>query len=234
MHSSTIANTQEHFCYKIANSVFANVFDVETDKELIEGLIEHTGLTATEVARKAGLAVTTLTRPLNKPVKHQLSKATIDKLRLAYPDFWSKEPDFPEVDSKRAYLPVEIMPSFAGMGGGGTGEGDIEHALVPRTLVEDELRAKPEDLLVIEARGTSMKPDFEHGDQILIDKRDTNTAQPGAFALWDGDAYVVKMVERLPGGRLRVFSRDKDLTPHEYEAEEVMIMGRPVWFGRRL
>lgn len=234
MHSSTIANTQEHFCYKIANSILANAFDVETDKELIEGLVEHTGLSATEVARKAGLAVTTLTRPLNQPVKHKLSKSTIDKLRLTYPDFWAEEPDIPSVDPKRSYLPVEIMPSFAGMGGGGTGEGDIEHALVPRSLVEDELRAKPDDLLVIEARGTSMRPDFEHGDQILIDKRDTNTAQPGAFALWDGDAYVVKMVERLPGGRLRVFSRDKDLTSHEYEAEDVTIMGRPVWFGRRL
>lgn len=229
-----IANLQEQFCKGIANGVFANAATVETDKELIEGLVKHTGLTATELARKAGLAVTTLTRPLNQPVKHQLSKATIDKLRLTFPSFWSESPDLPQADPERAYLPVEILPSYAGMGGGGTGDGDIEHALVPRRMVEDELRAKPADLLIIEARGTSMAPDFLHGDQILIDRRDTNTAQPGAFALWDGDAYVVKMVERIPGGRLRVFSRDKDLTAYEYDADDIRIMGRPVWFGRQL
>jgi hypothetical protein len=148
-----------------------------------------------------------------------------------------EEPDLPPVDPQRSYLPVEILPSYAGMGGGGSGEGDVEHALVSRSLIEDELHAKATDLLVIDARGTSMEPEFEHGDQILIDRRDKNTAQPGAFALWDGDAYVIKMVERVPqtqGARLRVFSRDKDLSAHEYDAEDLTIMGRPVWFGRRL
>lgn len=144
--------------------------------------------------------------------------------------------DLPEVDGQRAYLPVEVLPSFGGMGGGGTGEGDLETALVPRHLVEDELRAKPADLLLIEARGSSMEPDFQHGDQILIDKRDTNPAQPGVFALWDGDAYVIKLVERLPQRRgwLRIFSRDKDLSSYEVEVDQISIMGRPVWFGRRL
>jgi len=236
MHSSTIANAQEHFCNKIANGNLANAARVETDKELIEGLIAHTGKTATEIARKAGLAVTTLTRPLNQPVKHQLSKATIEKLRETFPGYWAQEPDLPDAPAGRDYLPVAILPSFAGMGGGGTGEGDIEHALVPRRLVEDELRAKPSDLIVIEARGTSMAPDFLHGDQILIDQRDRNTAQPGAFALWDGDAYVVKMVERVPlhPGRYRVFSNDERFSAYEVDEENIRIMGRPVWFGRRL
>ena len=149
-------------------------------------------------------------------------------------DGYTEQADLPEVPADRDYLPVDILPSFAGMGGGGTGEGDIERAMISRRLVEDELNARPSDLLVIEARGTSMRPDFEHGDQILIDQRDKNTAQPGAFALWDGDAYLIKMVERLPGGRLRIFSRDRDLSSFEYDADEVTIMGRPVWFGRRL
>lgn len=151
-------------------------------------------------------------------------------------DGYHETADLPDVDSARAYLPVEVLPSFGGMGGGGTGEGDLETALVPRRLVEDELRAKPADLLLIEARGSSMEPDFQHGDQILIDKRDKNPAQPGVFALWDGDAYVIKLVERVPQKRgwLRIFSRDKDLSAYEVDLEQVTIMGRPVWFGRRL
>lgn len=152
-------------------------------------------------------------------------------------DGYREVADLPETDPQRDYVPVEVLPSFGGMGGGGSGEGDVETGLVPRRLVEDELRAKPTDLLLIEARGSSMSPDFLHGDQILIDKRDQNTAQPGVFALWDGDAYVIKLVERVPGTSgqtYRIRSRDKDLTSYEVEAEEVIIMGRPVWFGRRL
>ena len=146
------------------------------------------------------------------------------------------EADLPTPPAERAYLPVEILPSYGGMGGGGTGEGDNQIALIPRHLVEDELRAKPTDLLLIEARGESMMPDFHHGDQILIDKRDCNPVQPGAFALWDGDGYVVKLVERIPRqeGRYRIFSANGRFSAYDVAADEVRIIGRPVWFGRRL
>lgn len=233
-----IANLQVQSCKAIANSIFANAFDVDSDRELIEALTKWAGASATEVARRAGLTPSTLTRPLNHPVKHRLSTPTIAKLREAFPKFpgFGEHPDLPEAPSGRDYLPVEVLPSFGGMGGGGSGEGDVERALVPRRLIEDELRAKPADLLLIDTRGSSMEPDFRHGDQILIDRRDTNTAQPGAFALWDGDAYVIKFVERVPSQRgvLRIFSANDRFSAYEVDAEQVRIMGRPVWFGRRL
>lgn len=143
--------------------------------------------------------------------------------------------DMPGNDD-RDYLAVEVLPSFAGMGGGGSGEGDAGVGLVPRRLVEDELRAKPSDMLLIDVRGDSMEPDFQHGDQILIDRRDTDPLQPGSFALWDGDGYVVKLVERVPQRRgwYRIFSANGRYSPYEVDAEEIRIMGRPVWFARRL
>lgn len=134
------------------------------------------------------------------------------------------------------YMSVEVLPSFAGMGGGGSGEGDRQEALIPRSLIEDELKARPTDLILIEARGESMAPDFLHGDQILIDKRDRNPVQPGAFALWDGDGYVVKLIERVPQKRgfYRIFSVNNRFSAYEVSEDQVRIMGRPVWFGRRL
>lgn len=136
----------------------------------------------------------------------------------------------------RSYLAVEVLPSFAGMGGGGSGEGERATALVSRALIEQELHARPNDLIILEARGDSMEPDFQHGDQILIDKRDCNPVQPGPFALWDGDGYVVKLVERIPQRRgwYRVFSANGRYAAYEVQEAEIQIMGRPVWFGRRL
>lgn len=211
---------------------------VESDIQLVRDLIQWTGTNAYQVSKRIGVANTTLNRFANGSAKGRLHRDTIAKLREAYPDFpgFEVDADLPPVVGGADYLPVDVLPSYAGMGGGGTGEGDHEQALIPRALVEDELRAKPSDLLLIEARGESMMPDFMHGDQILIDKRDNNPVQPGAFALWDGDGYVVKLVERVPRerGRYRIFSANDRFSAYEVGEDEIRIMGRPVWFGRRL
>ena len=240
MTISNIASMQEQKCNKIANGIFANHFCMESpenDKELIQALSEWVGASPSEVARRSGLAVSTLTRPLNQPVKFRLSTPTLAKLRDAFPEFpgWAGEVEA-DNDNRRDYLAIDVLPSYAGMGGGGSGEGEVQTGLVPRAFVENELRAKPTDLLLIEARGQSMEPDFLHGDQILIDKRDCNPIQPGSFALWDGDGYVIKLVERIPHkpGWYRIFSANGRYSSYEVDAEQITIMGRPVWFARRL
>lgn len=217
---------------------FANGGGMSGDRELIIALGGYTGLSASEMARKAGLTPSTLTRPLNQPVKHQLSTPTLNKLRETFPDFPSfrSAPDLPAVAQERAYVAIDILPTFAGMGGGGTGEGEVEKGLVPRYLIEDVFRGTPQDFVLIRTRGDSMFPDLEHDDEVLCDKRDTSPVQPGPFAIWDAEdeAYVVKNVEKLPGGRFRIFATNPKYTPHEVSREETHILGRPVWFGRRL
>jgi phage repressor protein C with HTH and peptisase S24 domain len=158
----------------------------------------------------------------------------------ASPPTIANTPDLPEVDSARDYVSVEVLPTFAGMGGGGTGEGDAPSALVSRSLVEQELRARPEDLLLIDVRGDSMLDPatgkgFAHGDQLLVDRRDRNPRQPGPFALWYDDGYVVKNVEIIRAeGKLRIFSNNPAYSDDKVAPEDVNIMGRPVWFARRL
>ncbi len=147
-----------------------------------------------------------------------------------------KTPDLPVVDPQQDYEAVEILPTFGGAGGGGSGDADRGTALVPRALIRDVLRGKPTDFLVINVRGDSMEPDFRHGDQLLIDKRDNSPAQPGPFALWDGEwgEYVVKNVERSQAGEVRIFSSNTKYSDSVAESEQTRIIGRPVWFGRRL
>ena len=122
------------------------------------------------------------------------------------------------------------------MGGGGNGDGEQTVAKLPRNLIEDQLHGRPRDFELIDVRGDSMTPDFHHGDQILIDKRDRDPRQPGAFALWDDDGYVIKLVERVPGkkGWYKVFSANPRYSSYEVEENEATIRGRPVWFARRL
>ncbi len=211
---------------------------IDEDIRLVRELVKWTDSNVAQIAKRIGVANTTLNRFAKGNAQNRLHRDTLEKLRAAFPDFpgFEVSADLPSGYSNPEYLAVEVLPSFAGMGGGGSGEGDQGQALIPRSLIEDELRANPSDLLLIEARGESMLPDFLHGDQILIDKRDRNPVQPGSFALWDGDGYVVKLVERVPHrpGFYRIFSVNSRYSAYEVEADQVRIMGRPVWFGRRL
>src|SRR5690606_16401904 len=148
---------------------------------------------------------------LNHDVSFALSKPTLTKLKARYPNFpgWrNQESDLPDSDPEMAYVSVEVLPTYAGAGGGGTGDDDRKTALVSRALVEGELRGGAADFVLVPIRGDSMEPDFYQGDQVLCDKRDRSPAQPGPFAIWDGEwgEYVIKNVERIEGGRVRMFS----------------------------
>lgn len=132
---------------------------------------------------------------------------------------------------------IRLLPTFVGLGGGGTGEGDEGQISFSRDLIENELRVPPERLLAMVAEGNSMEPDFKGGDQILVDTRRTSLAQPGAFCLWDGDGHVVKFLERVQGSdppKVRVISANQIYEPTERLVDEINLVGRVIWFGRRV
>lgn len=196
--------------------------------------LQATKTSQADLARFLGISPDKMSKSLSG--ERRLTAEEWDGVRNFFQSRLYLSADTPDADPQRSFVSIKIMPSFAGMGGGGNGEGEPEYGMVPLRLVRDELRAKPADLLLIEARGDSMEPDFQHGDQILIDLRDRNPIQPGPFALFDGDAYVIKLVERVPGKRgcYRVFSSNSRYSPYEIEEDEQTILGRPVWFARRL
>lgn len=132
---------------------------------------------------------------------------------------------------------IKLLPTFVGLGGGGTGEGDEGQISFSRDLIENELRVPADSLLAMVAEGNSMEPDFHGGDQILVDTRRKSLAQPGAFCLWDGDGHVVKFLERIPDtepARVRVISANNIYEPTERLADEINLVGRVIWFGRRV
>lgn len=211
---------------------------IENDIRMVQDLVKFTGLSVAAMSRRIGVANTTLNRFNNGTASTRLHRDTLARLKQAWPDFpgFGAEADLPTAPALRDYVEVDILPTYAGAGGGGTGEGDVETALIPRVLIEDVLRGKAADFLLIDIRGDSMEPDFRHGDQLLVDRRDRSWTQPGPFAIWDGEyeEYVVKNLERAEGGQVRIFSSNTKYSPRLISSEETRVIGRPVWFGRRL
>jgi phage repressor protein C with HTH and peptisase S24 domain len=203
------------------------VADTDLIHRLKEARIPHS-----KIAKALGRSQPSATRLLNG--QRALKVDDVPKLE-ALLRHWVPDPDVHANDEETiSYVPINVMPTYAGMGGGGTGEGEQEKALVPRYLIEGILRGRQQNFVLVRVRGDSMEPDFRHDDELLVDLRDVSPTQPGPFALWHDDAYVVKNVERMIDGRLRIFSTNPKYQTVEQPLDNTRIIGRPVWFGRRL
>jgi phage repressor protein C with HTH and peptisase S24 domain len=183
-----------------------------------------------KIAAALGRAQPAATRLLNG--QRSLKADEVPKLEALLAQ-WQPDPLVPANDETISYVPIDVMPTYAGMGGGGTGEGEQERALVPRYLIEGILRGRAHNFMLVRVRGDSMEPDFRHDDELLVDLRDTSPTQPGPFALWHEDGYVVKNIERVDN-LVRIFSSNPKYKAVEQATEQTRIIGRPVWFGRRL
>lgn len=118
---------------------------------------------------------------------------------------------------------------------------DAEHKIgvwhFPRRYVVDEMRLSPGQLAVVEVEGDSMFPTLSSGDRVMIDHHDKNPAKPGIYAIWDSGATVVKRLERIPASdppMVVLISDNKNHNAYTVLEEYVKIIGRVVWYARRL
>ncbi|MDY0241647.1 MAG: S24 family peptidase [Rhodospirillaceae bacterium] len=142
---------------------------------------------------------------------------------------------------------------YAGMGGGGVystecnqtdefgntiAADNVRHLWdLPVNYVRYELRVSPEKASIIEVKGDSMAPTLTSGDRVMIDTSDTSPTPPGLFAVWDGTGVVVKRVEpvhRSDPPAIRLISDNEKHQPYECTTEEAQIIGRVIWFARRI
>lgn len=133
--------------------------------------------------------------------------------------------DVPEYDIKVA------------AGGGYVIDAENEKGLwsFSRDYIVTELRLNPQSLSIVEVTGDSMEPKLMPGDRILVNHADTNPSPPGIFALWDGYGLVVKKVQRVHGtDRLLLISENTTYPPYEVLMDEITIVGRVRWCGRRM
>jgi phage repressor protein C with HTH and peptisase S24 domain len=138
------------------------------------------------------------------------------------------------------YLPLIDVSAAAG-GGAIVGEG--EHAVDALAFKADwirrELHVAPEDLRLIYVEGDSMEPDLRAGDIILVDHTDTLARREGIYVIRMDGALLVKQLQRLPGGAVKVISRNPTYEPFTIPTVKIeepngfAVLGRVVWACRR-
>lgn len=95
----------------------------------------------------------------------------------------------------------------------------------------------PDRLSVVRVTGDSMEPTLFDGDEIMVDTGDRDERlRDGIYVIRIDDVVKVKRLSRAPGrGRVSVVS-DNAAYPRfdDVALEDVGIVGRVVWAGRRL
>jgi len=140
------------------------------------------------------------------------------------------------------YAQIPLLNVRARGGGNGTlneGERAVDSLAFKEDWIRRELRVLPSDLRLIYVEGDSMEPDLRSGDIILIDHTDTTARREGIYVLRMDGALLVKTLQRLPGGVLRVLSKNELYEPFSVTAADVerggdfAVIGRVVWACRR-
>lgn len=144
-----------------------------------------------------------------------------------------------DLDVPPGYAAIPMLRVHPGMGGFGNGADDDlgPPQLVPTSLIEGELRGQPLDFLMMEVDGPSMEPVLFSGDRVIVDRRRLNPSQPAVFCLYDGFGITVKWVERVPHSEPPKFllsSENARFKAYEVLADEARLIGRVVWFARRM
>lgn len=105
-----------------------------------------------------------------------------------------------------------------------------------RLADRESARRPPAHVDEIDVRGDSMVPVLHDGDSIRVDRADAHDRlRDGIYVLRTGDGVVVKRVSLRPGRRALVSSDNDAYAPWpECDAAALDIVGRVIWFGRRL
>ena len=213
---------------------------LELDRRLLNALSQFSGTTPSRMAIEAGLAATTILRPINGTATSRLSAPTLEKLRGRYPDF----PGWPEFLGSGAISPadpdlVAIDEIDLRYGLGATyvdGPVETQKRVFSRSWLRHFTRSAPDHLFWTAGDGDSMEPTIRSGEIVLIDTAQKIVRMSGGiWAVTIGEMGMIKRVH-VPGkSQLQLLSdngREPPIIP--ITDDELQIIGRVVAVVRRL
>jgi len=224
---------------------------LEADAAFVREFCRWAQLTPSALAKRIGVAATTLLRPYNGTATTRLSQPTLDKMRARFPDYpgWTRElpdhlgmlgfrPDPEERPGELVYIrSVEI--SLA-MGEGALVDDFPSTGLVPFNLdfVRSVTSAPIDKLVIMTGHGESMEPTLLRSDLLMFDTSDRGLRISDAiWAFHYAGGGMVKRLRRVRESgrdRLLILSDNPAVPPQCADIEDIHVLGRLVWVGRRM
>lgn len=132
-------------------------------------------------------------------------------------------------------VPIALIDLAYGMGGTFT-DNPVDQQMLhfPRGWVEAITSTPAEMLTFARGRGDSMTPTIQDDDLVLIDRSQRRPREQDViWALTVGDIGMIKRL-RIRGGGVTILSDNDRVPPDEATGDEVRIVGRVIFIGRKL
>lgn len=224
---------------------------LKQDTALMCALLDYSGLSAAEVARKAKVDAETVRRPATGKATTRISLRTLEKLQAAYPDFpgWAgynagesrvpyrpQDPILPFGSPLPDMVPVREIDLSYGMGATYLDvpiTEEVHH--FPRAWLRRYTRSAPDKLFFAQGIGDSMEPTLHDSDLLLIDTAQRQLVSADRiWVLTYADCGMIKRLRPVPGGGVEVWSDKKEVSPFTAYDGELEIIGRVVAVQRKL
>lgn len=158
-------------------------------------------------------------------VQDTLSDCAESPLAVSFP----VRPD-PE---KYDWIPMVEAKLSAGGGSFENGETIRDYYAFRKRFIQ-RMACCAKNLVLLRVTGDSMTPDIQDGATVMLDLGRTSIKNGCIFALGVEDTILIKELERLADGRVRIISKNRaEYPPYETNAQNLRIIGQVIWGDRR-
>lgn len=176
---------------------------------------------------------------------HKLSKSLTDERRftpqeIALLQDWFSGNGAPEPGpaaslSDMALVAIYDVQASAGPGTYVEHEPVVERLAFPPNYLSTITSTNPQHLAIISVKGNSMLPTLKDGDVVMLDTSKRHLGYDGMFVLQIEGVLHVKRIGRTgqPGHVVIRSDNEVESPPYEVRIEDVSVVGRVLWSGRK-
>lgn len=212
----------------------------------ISSLLSERGISQAELARRVGVAQQTIHKLISGGSRTSAHLHRIARELGTTADYLSGETDDPgegalptptakDIAQQLDLVGIEQIDLAFGLGAT-FADGPIGAELMhfPRQWVDAITSSPPALLTWTRGRGDSMFPTINDGDLILLDRSQRRvTEQDALWAFTVGDLAAIKRL-RIKGDRVVILSDNPTVPPDEEPIDEVNIVARVAFVGRKI
>lgn len=138
--------------------------------------------------------------------------------------------------SEMDFIPLINLKLSAGFGSLiAEREGIKDYIALPKKLLASITATATKHLLGFTVVGDSMIGEINEGDIVIVDETRNELGPEGTYAINIDDCMYVKILQRLPGNKVQVASRNEKYAPYTVNLNEdskhFKIIGRVIWAG---
>ena len=136
---------------------------------------------------------------------------------------------------KAGLVPVYDVTASAGFGSLVNYEEQTHSLAFPPDYLKKLTAGSSKDLVIISTKGDSMEPTLLDDDIVLVDTSKTHMGFEGMFVIRHNDTLLVKRVGMsAKSGHAMLISDNKAYPPLEVALEDTQVVGKVLWYGRKV